>query len=335
MDQRNRRRFLIACALLASTAVSAQQSKGIRRIGFLSLDTADSGLGQETRKSFPQALEKFGWRQGVNIEIQWRWANGKVQSLDSLAADLVHNSVDLIVARNTAPIQAAMRATKSIPIVMLNGNFPVEYGLVASLARPGGNVTGTAYISLETNGKLLQILTEVAPHARRIVIPLGVAGISGRTESGQPARRALDDAATRLGVQLEYCEVSSPEQITAALECVANSQAQGVLWPGQPVLRERAADLVAISTTTKKAFVSGVPGVARLGGLVDYSPDSGEYLEQTARYVDRILKGARPADLPVHLPTRYRLSVNLQTAQTIGIKVPESVRIRADSVFEK
>lgn len=327
-----RRRLLIAAGgLLFSTVSGAQRAERMRRIGFLSLDTANSDAGRGVREEFPPALEKFGWRQGINLEIHWRWADGKVAVLDALAVDLVRNSMDLIVARTNAPIRAAMKATTSIPVVMFNGNYPVEAGLVDSMARPGGNVTGTAYVVPETQAKLLQLLKEVAPHVQRVAIPWAWAS---RPREGELLRGTLQDAAVRLGVTLQYIDVSSPDQITEVIHSIAKSRVEGLLFFGDPTSRSRTADFIAISRARKIAMVASIPGVADAGGLIAYAPVQEEFTEQTARYVDRILKGARPADLPVHQPTRYRLVVNLQTAKAIGIKVPQSMLARADSAIE-
>lgn len=334
MDRRQRRQFLIAVSTLLVPAVTvAQRAERTRRIGFLSLDSADSGAAQHASKLFPAALERLGWKRGINLEIQWRWADGKPEALDALAADLVRNSPELIVARTNASIEAAKKATTSIPIVMFNASYPVETGLVDSMARPGGNVTGTAYVVPETTAKLLQLLKEAAPHTRRVAVPTSG---TNKTRREQLLRKALEDAAVRLGLTLQYFEILSPGEITEAINRIAKSQSDGLLWTGDPVFRARGADFIAMARKSKIALVSGSPidQASAKGGLISYAPDLSEFIEQTALYVDRILKGARPADLPVYQPSLYRLGVSLETARAIGIKVPQSVLVRADKVFE-
>lgn len=330
MVEIRRRQFLFAAStLLASPIAAAQRAEKMWRVGILSLDAVASGAGKQVMGLFPAALGKLGYKEGKNLIFDWRFAEGKVAALDRLAAELVRIPVEVMVARTTGPIQAAKRATSSIPIVMFNGNYPVELGLVDSLARPGGNVTGTSYIIPETIGKLVQLLSEISSRVRRIVVPWEGTATS---QSGALIRDSMQRAADRLGVVLQFIAVIGPEQINPAIEKIAESRNDGLLWLGSPVLRSRESDFLAIAREKKLASISATPSGGRW--LINYSPDEAEFFEQTARYVDRVLKGARPADLPVHQPTKYQLVVNLGMARGIGLAVPQSILARADRIID-
>lgn len=327
-----RRQFLIvAGALLASPRADAQRTEKRLRIGFLSLDTAESAAGRQALEEFPAALAKLGYREGRNLDIEWRWADGKSADLPELAAGLARLPVDVIVARTNAPIVAAKNATRSIPIVMLNGNFPVESGLVDNLGHPGGNITGTSYISPETFGKQMQVLKEIVPRVRRVAV-LWVPFAGSRY--AQTMRASLDHAADRLGMTLRYYEVQSPEEITGALDKIASSGTDAVFYAGSPVLRTRTDQVMAFLHDRKLPSIGTIPTFAEAGGLVHYAPDVQEYYDRTASYVDRILKGARAADLPIQQPTKFELVINLKTAKAIGITVPPAVLVRADKRIE-
>jgi len=333
MVEGHRRQVLIvAGAFLAPRIVFAQVLKRKRRIGFLSVDTANSGTGEHIRKTFPAELEKLGYQQGANLEIEWRWADANPGRLPALAADLVHLQVDLIVARTTDPIVAAKKATQSIPIVMMNANFPVELGLVQSLARPDANVTGTSYISSETLGKGLQLLKEIAPSVRRVAVPIG--RTSGATRIEQLILDSLTRAGGTLGMAIQHFPVPRLEDLPAALERIAASDADSLFYLGDPVLRSRQEDIATFVRARKLPAVASVFSFADQGGLAEYFADPSEWLQTTARFVDRILKGARPADLPVQQPSKFLLTINLKTAKAIGLTIPASILVRVDRVIE-
>jgi putative ABC transport system substrate-binding protein len=195
------------------------------------------------RNRFPDALRQLGHNEGGNLVIEWRWANGKSADLPELAADLVRSKVEIIVARQNPPIQAAMRATKDIPIVMFNGTYPVEAGLVESLARPGGNVTGTAYMSIEVIGKYVEILKELAPRTDRIAL------LRNGNNAGMPVYRAMEAshvrAATKLGMTVHYFDVRRPEEVGAALDKIAASGINAMIYGGDALYRTRIAEIMA------------------------------------------------------------------------------------------
>ena len=331
-----RRQFVLVLVLgvgmLTPYSSFAQQQTKVWHIGFLSLDTSGSDAGKLALERFPAALAKLGYGEGRNLVIEWRWADGKAADLPELAAGLVRAGVDIIVARTNEPIRAAKDATRSIPIVMLNGNFPVETGLVESLARPGGNVTGTAYVSPETRAKQMQLLKEIVPRVRRIAVLWVTSNASSQFES--VLRNSLDRAAGSLNLTMQYYEIRRPEDIAPALEKISSSGADALWYSGAPVLRTRTEQIMAFLIKRKLPSIAAIPLFAEQGGLVHYAPDVEEFFERTAGFVDRILKGAKPADLPIHQPTKYELVINVKTARAIGIAIPPAMLARADRLIE-
>jgi putative ABC transport system substrate-binding protein len=320
---------LIGASVLAPHSSSAQQEPKVRRVGFLSLDTQTGFAAQMALEQFPAALAKYGYRIDRDLVIEWRWAEGKPAELPELAAGLVRAHVDVIVARTNDPIRAAMDATRSTAIVMLNGNYPVESGLVQSLARPGGNVTGTAYVSPQTVGKQLELLKELDPRARRVAL-VGVRSIS---QYGLVIQASLARAAANLGLTVQHFDARIPDEVPAMMEEVFSSKCDALWFSGSAVLRSRIDDILAALLRRRMPSVANIPLFAEKGGLAHYAPDVGEFFERTAGYVNRILKGAKPADLPVQQPTKYELAVNLETAKAIGVTVPAAVLARADRVI--
>ncbi len=335
MRNADRRELLIGVGALLTTPIvcHAQPAPRPRRIGFLSLETADSEGGQLAQKLIPEALKQRGYTERVNLAIEWRWADGKTADLPELAAELARSKVEIIVARTNPPIQAAMKATQTIPIVMLNGNFPVEAGLVKSLARPGGNVTGTSYwASTEIFGKHFQILKELAPRTDRI------AALRNTIPAGTPLYQAILDvhkrAAAALGMTVHYFDVRLPEEIGAALNAIAASGIKAMFYQADPMMRTRTTDIMAFLRDHRMASIAPIPTFAEAGGLAHYAPDGRDFYDRTASYVDRILKGARPSDLPIEQPTKYEFVINLKTAKAIGLTIPQSALLRADKVIE-
>jgi putative ABC transport system substrate-binding protein len=329
------RRALLASAgaLAAAPLIGHSQSADkVRRIGFLSSETADSEGGQLARKLIPEALKQRGWAEGGNLLIEWRWANGKIAELPELAADLVRNKVEIIVARTNFPILAAMKATQTIPIVMLNGNFPVEMGLVQSLARPGGNVTGTSYwASPEIFAKHFQILKELAPRTERVAVMLN-ANVVGRPLD--LAILAVHKRATaQLGMTVHYFDYRLPEDVPAMLNAIAASGIKAMFYTADPIVRTRTAELMAFLHDQRMASIANIPTFAEAGGLAHYSPVGGSF-DRTASFVDRILRGAKPSDLPVEEPTNFEFVINLKTAKAIGLVIPQSALLRATAVIE-
>ena len=331
----HRRQFLIAAGALfvAPSSLLAQTPEKARRIGFLSPDPADTAYGKYVQPGFSVSLQRLGYAAGRDLLIEWRWGDGTVSSLPPLAEELVNLKVELIVARSGA-IPAAMAATRSIPIVMLNGNFPVELGLIKSLAKPGGNVTGIAFIAPETIEKNLQLLKEFVPRVTRAGIFMSDSG--KKSEGGKIYWGSVQRAAVSVGMTVEQFNVGKGtlEEVMAALEKMAARGIEALIYPAESVYRAHTGAIAAFLRDRKIISVGTGVGFAELGGLFDYGPDPRASFERTANYVDRVLKGAKPADLPVELPAKFELIVNLKTAKALGLKVPQSILLRADRVIE-
>jgi putative ABC transport system substrate-binding protein len=330
-----RRALLVGVGGILTTPLVCrpQPIQKLRRIGFLSSESADSDGGQLAQKLIPAALRRRGYVEGANLVIEWRWANGKTAQLPTLAAELVRIRVDIIVARTNLPTQAAMHATQTIPIVMLNGNFPVENGLVKTLAKPGGNVTGTSYwASADVFGKHFQILKELVPHADRVAVLRNSNFLLSQVD--QAILTAHKRAGAQLGFTVHYFDFRQPEEIEAALTAIAASGIKTMFYTGDPIMRTRTPEIMAFLRDHRIAAIATIPTFAEAGGLAHYSPDVGGFFDRTASYIDRILKGARPADLPVEEPARLELVINLVTAKALGLTISPSLLQRADRLIE-
>ena len=330
------RRDLLICAcgpLIMPLASFAQQTGKVRHIGFLSLDSPDSEIGLATRTLFPEALKQLGYVEGDNLVIDWRWGNGRPADLPGLAAALVQSKVELIVARNNGSIAAAIQATKSIPIVMFSGNYPVDVGFIKSFAHPGGNVTGTSFLpSADMSAKQLQLLQELVPAARRIAV-LRNANTIG-TVFGDVVYGSVGRTATRLGMSVQYFDVYASDEVGAALEAIVTTGISTMWYGGDPIFRARTAEIMAFLGTHRIAAIATIPTFAEAGGLAHYAPDGRDSFFRSAIYVDRILKGTSPSELPVEGPTKYEFAINLKTANLLGIKVPRSLLARATKVID-
>jgi putative ABC transport system substrate-binding protein len=327
----DRRTFLAgtgAVLLAAPRAAEGQQAKKVYRIGYLS--GGSSTAPQHLIEAFRQGLSELGWVERRNIVIDYRFAEGRLDRLPDLAAELVQLKVDVIVAAPTPPAVAAKNATGAIPIVMISANDPVGQGLIASLARPGGNVTGSSYsVSQEIYGKQLGLLTELVPKVRRVAVLSNPAA-----PSLVPAIGAVKIAARSLGVQLQFLEARGPNEFDGAFAAMAKEHAGALLVLTDPVFslhRTRLADLAAKSRLPA-AYTNRLPVEA--GGLMSYGPSFPDLWRRAASYVDKILKGAKPGDLPVEQPTKFELVINLKTAKALGLTIPPSLLGRADEVIQ-
>ena len=323
-----RRAFLLAAAALAAPHGFAQKA-GTRRIGFLSFLGPDSDSTRRYMPVFRDALRRFGYEEGRNLAIEFRWAEGKLERLGPLAEYLVRLNVELIVASTNDPIAAARQATRSIPIVMMTAATPVELGFVESLARPGGNVTGTVWNAPDTAGKLLQVLKEAVPRAARVAL-LWNPAFPGMQSYGAH----VDRAAGALGISVQYFEATRAEHIGPALERIAAIRPDALYFVYEPVTATRLRDTAAFAIERRLVSVGTAPQWVDAGGLLYYGPDVLHAIERTAAYVDRILRGAKPADLPVELPTKYELVINAKTARAIGYSPPAALLARADRVIQ-
>jgi putative ABC transport system substrate-binding protein len=319
--------ILTVSVTLAPLTAGAQQAGKIPRIGLLS--PFSPSATEPWHQAFRHGLRDLGWVEGQNISIEYRYAEGRRDRLPDLAADLVRLKVDIIVVDSTSPAVAAKNATRAIPIVVASGSDTVASGLVKSLARPGGNITGLDQMAPELGGKRLELLKEIVPTLSRVAVlwnPQNPASTLNWKELQLPARQ--------LGVQLHSLEVRSPGDFDKAFEEVTRARAGALAIMPDPVFvtnLKRIADLAAQSRLPSifhlREFVDS-------GGLVAYGPDRADLFRRAATYVDKILKGANPSDLPVEQPTKFELVINLKTAKALGLTIPQSLLLRTDQVIQ-
>lgn len=323
-----RRRLVIAIGLgaLAPLGALGQVAK-VRRIGIFTLGQAPATANIE---AFRQGLREHGYVEGQGIALEYRFAQGKLDRLPALAEELVRLNVDIIVTESTAAAQAAKQASARIPIVMaVGGGDPVKYGLVASLRRPGGNVTGLTLVGADRSGKQLELLKEAIPRTTLVAVIYNAAN----PVSAQFLQEA--EAASRLlGLQLKLVEVRKPADLDEAFRIVAEARPSAFITLGDAMLlnnRERIGNF-AVANRLPGAFPSSE--FAEAGGLIAYGPNLAAVYHRAAAFVDKILKGAKPGELPVEQPTKFELVVNLKTAKALGLKIPPPILARADRVIE-
>jgi ABC-type uncharacterized transport system substrate-binding protein len=326
-----RRAFLgtLAGGLLAAPlAAEAQPAGKVLRIGFLSLTSPSDRPA--LLDAFRQGLRELGWVEGQNIVIDYRYAEGRVDRLPDLAAGLVRLKVDLIVSWGTQGVTAARNATETIPIVMIAVRDPVGIGLMTSLARPGGNVTGVSgYAGLEIVAKQLELLKEIVPKIRRVAI------LSNPTNAyHQLAIREVNVVARSLGVQLQLLEARGPNEFDGAFAAMARERVGALLVLSDAMLNSHGTRLADLAARSRLPAAYGVRESVEAGGFMSYGPSFLDLFRRSAAYVDKILKGAKPADLPVEQPTKFELVINLKTAKALGLTIPPSLLQRADQVIE-
>jgi putative ABC transport system substrate-binding protein len=306
----------------------AQQIGKVYRIGYLSSPTRESV--QRTLEAFLQRLRELGWVEGDNLIIEYRWAEGNVGRLPDLAAELVDGKVDLIVAPATSAVLAAKNATSRIPIVMIFPGDPVEHGLVASLNQPGGNVTGTTFTAGPgISGKLLEILKQAIPHAARVAILANPAD-----PSIIPQMRELNIAAGLLSIRLQSFDAVDPEEFDKIFAAMAGEPIEAILIATTATLLPHRTKLAQLAVKARLPTITGFREFAEAGSLLSYGVNMADFVGRAAVYVDRILKGAQPADLAIEQPTKFELVINLKTAKDIGIEIPAALLARADEVIE-
>jgi putative ABC transport system substrate-binding protein len=323
---KTRRLFLIrGLAMLALPLSAHAQPKKIARIGFLSAASVSS----DRLDIFRQGLRELGYVEGQNVVIESRWAEGKYDRLPGLTAELVRLKVDVIVTYGPPAIQAAKQATTTIPIVMAGVIDPLAAGLVASLAQPGGNITGVSLMAPELVGKQLQILKEVVPTVSRVAL-LGNPDNAGSA----PQVRQAQDAARALGVRLQPLEARGPGEIDSAFAAMTREQAGALIVLVDVMFDVQRTQIAELAAKSRLPTVAGLANLAEAGGLMSYGSNTTDNFRHAATYVDKILKGAKPADLPVEQPTKFELVINMKTAKMLGIRIPESILARADRVIE-
>jgi len=323
----SRRNFCwtLAGALVAPGIAIAQASK-VRRIGVLDPDWDDPVW----RRRQAEPLEKLGWVEGQNLHVEYRFANGRREALQPLAEELVRAKVEIIVTAGTPATLAAKRATTTIPILFGVAGDPVLLGLVASLARPGGNVTGFSEVDSEVTAKYLSVLKEMVPRVQRI----GVLWDS-RNPYSRAIRGQFEHVCASLGLVPIMVEIGAADEAAGVVAQLVQQRAQALLIKTSSGVWDEDKQLQAVGVATKHSLptLSDEPEIARHGALIAYGARWAEWARRRAEYIDRILRGAKPADLPVQQPTQFELVINLKTAKALGIMVPQSLLVRADEVI--
>jgi ABC-type uncharacterized transport system substrate-binding protein len=323
-----RREFitLLGGAAAWPIAARAQQPAKVPRIGFLRFGLAS---GSPNRVEVLQTgLRELGDDEGKNIVIEFRWAE-TVDQLPGLAAELARMNVDVIFAMSSTEVEAARRATKTIPIVFGTHADPVGLGHVASLARPGGNITGLTNLQTDSSAEQLEILKEAVPQATRIGVLFSLTAPSHR-----PALQAIETAGQKLGIQLHMAPVRTAEDFDGAFAMMARERVGGFLVVASPLSQTQRAPLAELALNHRLPGMFGAKESVEAGGLMSYSADFNDLVRRAATYIDKILKGVKPADLPVEQASKYQLVINLKTAKVLGLDVPPTLLARADEVIE-
>ena len=325
----DRRRFLLtslAGALAMPLGAEAQQTGKVYRVGFLWDAPA---VWPHALKAFREGLHELGWVEGRNIVIEYRWTEGRFDRLPGLAEELVRLKVDLIVAPTSIYTGAAKRATSTVPIVFASHADPIGSGHVLSLARPGTNATGLTIVMSESMAKSLELLKGAVPGLTRVAVVLDPA-----TPSHVPALASVEAMSRALGLQLQRVGIGSAPEVEGAFSAIVRERAGAVLILSTPLFMGVAKQLAAVALRHKLPTMFGPREHVDAGGLMSYSPDRADLYRRAAGYVDKILKGANPADLPVQQASKFELVINLKTAKALGLTIPPSLLVRADQVIE-
>ena len=323
-----RREFIVLLGGAAASwplAARAQQLRKLPRIGVL----VSGSPRHPFVDAFRRGLHTFGYSEGQNIAVEFRYTEGRSDRAEEFAEELVRLNVDVIVAHFVPAVDAAMEATRTIPIVMAPHGAPLQLGAIDSLARPGGNVTGLSAMDAEIGGKRLQLLCELNPNLSCIAV---LATTTTTTRYSGPFVEDLRSAAKGAGIRFEPMLIGGPSELRSAFAAVAKAQAQAVI--SQPFFDPHHGIIIELAAKYRLAYMSGSRDVVAAGGLVSMAPNYPELYERAAIYVDKILKGAKPADLPVEQPTKFPVQLNLKTAQALGLTVSPSLLAQIDEVIE-
>ena len=327
---RRRELVLLLGGAVAAPAVLRAQQKAMPVIGILNIFSPPTSPGEVGRGPFWQGLSETGFVEGQNVVIERRWAEGHYDRLPALAADLVSRKVDLIVTGGGAPpAPAAKNATSTLPIVFTDVGDPIGFGLVASLAQPGGNLTGFSNLTVELEPKQIELLCELVPQAAEIALL-----VNPNNEMTERHIRTAQGAARAKGIELAVLKATTEAEIDAAFAAVAQLRARGLLVAADAFFRSRLGQLVALAERNAVPAIYWNPVFVAAGGLISYGTDRDALFRLAGIYAGRILKGAKPADLPVPQPTNFKLVVNPNTAKALGLTVPPSILARADEVIE-
>jgi len=320
---------ILAASLAGSLTADAQLNRKVHRIGYLSSVGGPSSTLSHLREAFRQGLRELGWVEGQNIVIEYRNAEGRSDRLPDLAAELVRLKADVIVASETSATAAAKNSTGTIPIVMINVSDPDGTGLIVGLARPGGNVTGLTNIAPELYRKRLELVKETIGNVRRVAI---------LSNPANPVHALLiqevKGVAPSQGVQLQFLEARGPSEFDGAFAAMAKERVGALLVVSDGLFTLHRARLAELAARSRLPAVYNAREYVEAGGLMSYGPSFSDQWRRAATYVDKILKGAKPADLPVERPTKFELVINLKTAKALGLTIPSSLLVRADQIIE-
>jgi putative ABC transport system substrate-binding protein len=321
--------FLVGLALASVHVAEAQQLTKVPRIGYLSASSASSiSLRVEALR---QGLRELGYVEGKNIVIEQRYAEGKPDRVPALAAELVRLTVNVIVTAGPLPTRAAKEATVTIPIVMTNEGDPVGTGFVASLARPGGNITGLSNLAPELSGKRLELLKEIVPRLSHVAF-FGTSTLPGNAQS----LKETELAGGAFGVKLQFLDILDPQDIETAFQAASKGRSDAVLMMAAgSFLNTHRTQVVDLAVKSRLPAIYNFPEFVEAGGLMTYGVSTTDLSRRAATYVDKILKGTKPADLPVEQPKKFEFIINLKAAKQIGLTIPPSVLARADKVIKQ
>jgi putative ABC transport system substrate-binding protein len=326
-----RREFIVQLGSVAASwplVARAQQRDGVRRIGVL-MSAPDDPEGQARFAAFRQGLQKLGWSEGINLQLDIRWTAGNADLERRYAAELVALTPDVILATASPTVAALQAATRTVPVVFANAVDPVGAGFVDSLPRPGGNATGFVLFEYGISAKWLELLKEIAPHVRRVAVLRDPAIAAGTGQFG-----AIQSVAPSFGVELTPVNVRDPGEIERVVSAFARSLNGGLIVTASPLATLHRNLIVTLAARHKLCAVYNLRQFVTAGGLISYGPDIVDLYPRAAGYVDRILRGEKPADLPVQAPTKYELIINRKAARELGLTIPPALLSRADEVIE-
>jgi putative tryptophan/tyrosine transport system substrate-binding protein len=317
--------WLLATVLITPPPTEAQQQTKIPRVGYVSVSGDPNNPGRYV-EAFRQGLRDLGYNEGKNVVVEYRYAAVEPERVPDFVAELVQLKVDVLVSSSSGAIRAAKQATKTIPIIMVSSQDPVAAGLVASLARPGGNITGLARLSRDLSGKRLELFKEAVPGISRVGV-LAAQGFTGLKD--------YESAARALKIPLQYLEVSGPNpDLEETFREAAKGRVNALIIIGSRMVNRYGKEMVDLPIKNRLPSMYETGGYVDRGGLISYSSNDVETFRRAATYVDRILKGANPADLPIEQPTKFEMVINLKTAKQIGLTIPPNVLARADRVIK-